>query len=82
MNLMLREKKQSRNSALKVIFFNITVAWLQVLDHAVAGPEGKDNCNKFVEILGTVIHCILSTVNFRLENVISSFLENSCSNEK
>ncbi|VDO66241.1 unnamed protein product [Heligmosomoides polygyrus] len=40
MNLMLRERKQSRESALKV------------LDHATTGPEGKDNCNKFVEILG------------------------------
>lgn len=40
MNLMLRERKQSRESALKV------------LDHATTGIEGKDNCNKFVEILG------------------------------
>ncbi|CAH1269231.1 beta-catenin-like protein 1 [Branchiostoma lanceolatum] len=40
MNLMLREKKMSRNSALKV------------LDHALTGPEGVDNCTKFVDILG------------------------------
>uniref|UniRef100_A0A4W3IRV5 Beta-catenin-like protein 1 n=1 Tax=Callorhinchus milii TaxID=7868 RepID=A0A4W3IRV5_CALMI len=40
MNLMLREKKMSRASALKV------------LDHAVIGPEGSDNCHKFVDILG------------------------------
>ncbi|XP_001359507.1 beta-catenin-like protein 1 [Drosophila pseudoobscura] len=40
MNLMLREKKMSRNGSLKV------------LDHAMAGPDGRDNCNKFVEILG------------------------------
>ncbi|KAL0267827.1 UNVERIFIED_CONTAM: hypothetical protein PYX00_009979 [Menopon gallinae] len=40
MNLMLREKKLSRNGSLKV------------LDHAMSGPEGKDNCNKFVDILG------------------------------
>uniref|UniRef100_A0A8C0IMD3 Catenin beta like 1 n=1 Tax=Chelonoidis abingdonii TaxID=106734 RepID=A0A8C0IMD3_CHEAB len=40
MNLMLREKKISRNSALKV------------LDHAMIGPEGTDNCHKFVDILG------------------------------
>lgn len=40
MNLMLREKKVSRNGALKV------------LDHALSGPDGKDNCNKFVDILG------------------------------
>uniref|UniRef100_A0A182Q491 Beta-catenin-like protein 1 N-terminal domain-containing protein n=1 Tax=Anopheles farauti TaxID=69004 RepID=A0A182Q491_9DIPT len=40
MNLMLREKKLSRNGSLKV------------LDHAMAGPDGRDNCNKFVDILG------------------------------
>ncbi|XP_025265248.1 beta-catenin-like protein 1 [Camponotus floridanus] len=40
MNLMLREKKMSRNGSLKV------------LDHAMNGPDGKDNCSKFVDILG------------------------------
>ncbi|KAG5838037.1 hypothetical protein ANANG_G00219540 [Anguilla anguilla] len=40
MNLMLREKKMSRMSALKV------------LDHGMIGPEGSDNCHKFVDILG------------------------------
>ena len=40
MNLMLREKKASRNGALKV------------LNHALSGFEGKDNCVKFVDILG------------------------------
>lgn len=40
MNLMLREKKMSRNGSLKV------------LDHAVSGPDGKENCNKFIDILG------------------------------
>lgn len=40
MNLMLREKKYSRNGSLKA------------LDHAMSGPFGADNCNKFVEILG------------------------------
>ncbi|XP_075133549.1 beta-catenin-like protein 1 [Leptodactylus fuscus] len=40
MNLMLREKKMSRTSALRV------------LDHAMIGPEGSDNCHKFVDILG------------------------------
>ncbi|XP_063104438.1 beta-catenin-like protein 1 isoform X3 [Cavia porcellus] len=34
------EKKISRSSALKV------------LDHAMIGPEGTDNCHKFVDILG------------------------------
>ena len=40
MNLMLREKKMSRNSALKV------------LDHAMTGSDGANNCAKFVDILG------------------------------
>uniref|UniRef100_A0A8C5E1G0 Beta-catenin-like protein 1 n=1 Tax=Gouania willdenowi TaxID=441366 RepID=A0A8C5E1G0_GOUWI len=40
MNLMLREKKMSRTSALKV------------LNHGMIGPEGADNCHKFVDILG------------------------------
>ncbi|VDD95329.1 unnamed protein product [Enterobius vermicularis] len=40
MNLMLRERKQSRESALKV------------LDYATNGPEGKANCNKCIEIYG------------------------------
>ncbi|KAK0423234.1 hypothetical protein QR680_008041 [Steinernema hermaphroditum] len=40
MNLMLREKKQSRQSALKV------------LNHATTGPEGRELCSKFVEIFG------------------------------
>ena len=40
MNLMLREKKMSRMSAIKV------------LDYAMLGPEGTDNCQKFVDILG------------------------------
>ncbi|KAG5333378.1 CTBL1 protein, partial [Acromyrmex charruanus] len=40
MNLMLREKKMSRNGSLKV------------LDHAMNGPDGRDNCSKFVDILG------------------------------
>lgn len=40
MNLMLREKKVSRSGALKV------------LNHALIGYEGKENCSKFVDILG------------------------------
>lgn len=40
MNLMLREKKMSRNGSLKV------------LDHALSGLDGRENCNKFVDILG------------------------------
>lgn len=40
MNLMLMEKKQSREGALKV------------LSHATSIPDGAANCDKFVEILG------------------------------
>lgn len=39
-SLCFREKKMSRTSALKV------------LDHGMIGPEGADNCHKFVDILG------------------------------
>lgn len=35
-----REKKMSRNGALKV------------LNHALSGEEGKENCSKFIDILG------------------------------
>lgn len=48
MNLMLREKKLSRNGSLKV------------LDHAMSGPDGKENCNKFVDILGRVAQNLIS----------------------
>eukprot|EP00745_Piridium_sociabile_P008467 TRINITY_DN157232_c0_g1_i1.p1 TRINITY_DN157232_c0_g1~~TRINITY_DN157232_c0_g1_i1.p1 ORF type:complete len:257 (-),score=57.73 TRINITY_DN157232_c0_g1_i1:120-890(-) len=40
MNLMLREKKQSRNCAVKV------------LNHSMTGMDGVDNSQKFVDILG------------------------------
>jgi len=40
MNLMLREKKKSRSGALRV------------LDHALSGSDGAQNCVKFIEILG------------------------------
>ncbi|KAI6241435.1 DUF1716 domain-containing protein [Aphelenchoides fujianensis] len=40
MNLMLRERKQSRNGALKV------------LSYAMAIPDGGPNCDKFIEIYG------------------------------
>ncbi|VDP04723.1 unnamed protein product [Soboliphyme baturini] len=40
MNLMLREKKMSRASALKV------------LNYATMDESGRENCDKFVEILG------------------------------
>lgn len=53
MNLMLREKKLSRNGALKV------------LDHAMSNSEGADNCNKFVDILGlrTIFPLFMKTPN-------------------
>uniref|UniRef100_A0A2P2I082 Beta-catenin-like protein 1 n=1 Tax=Hirondellea gigas TaxID=1518452 RepID=A0A2P2I082_9CRUS len=53
MNLMLREKKLSRNGALRV------------LDHALTGTEGSDCCNKFVDILGlrTIFPLFIKTPN-------------------
>lgn len=40
MNIMLKERKASRNGALRT------------LDFAMTGTEGKDNCQKIVDILG------------------------------
>lgn len=61
MNLMLREKKLSRNGSLKV------------LDHAMSGPDGKDNCNKFVDILGlrTIFPLFMTTPKKSKKRVIS-----------
>lgn len=61
MNLMLREKKLSRNGSLKV------------LDHAMSGPDGKENCNKFVDILGlrTIFPLFMTTPKKSKKRVIS-----------
>lgn len=61
MNLMLREKKLSRNGSLKV------------LDHAMSGPDGKDNCNKFVDILGlrTIFPLFMTTPKKSKKRIIS-----------
>lgn len=62
MNLMLREKKLSRNGSLKV------------LDHALSGPDGKDNCNKFVDILGlrTIYPLFMKTPKKSKKRILSS----------
>ncbi|XP_017785386.1 PREDICTED: beta-catenin-like protein 1 [Nicrophorus vespilloides] len=62
MNLMLREKKTSRNGSLKV------------LDYAMSGPHGKDNCNKFVDILGlrTIFPLFMKTPRKNRKRVLSS----------
>lgn len=71
MNLMLREKKLSRNGALKV------------LDYACAGPDGKDNCLKFVDILGlrTIFPLFMKTPKKNKQRLLSSeeFEEHVCS---
>lgn len=61
MNLMLREKKMSRNGSLKV------------LDHAMAGPDGRENCNKFVEILGlrTIFPLFMKTPKRNKQRLLS-----------
>lgn len=61
MNLMLREKKLSRNGSLKV------------LDHAMSGPDGKENCNKFVDILGlrTIFPLFMTTPKKSKKRIIS-----------
>lgn len=62
MNLMLREKKTSRNGSLKV------------LDYAMSGPHGKDNCNKFVDILGlrTIFPLFMKTPSKNRKKVLST----------
>ncbi|XP_066255029.1 beta-catenin-like protein 1 [Euwallacea similis] len=62
MNLMLREKKTSRNGSLKV------------LDYAMSGVYGKDNCNKFVDILGlrTIFPLFMKTPKKNRKKVLSS----------
>ncbi|XP_060517371.1 beta-catenin-like protein 1 isoform X2 [Cylas formicarius] len=62
MNLMLREKKTSRNGSLKV------------LDYAMSGPQGKDNCNKFVDILGlrTIFPLFMKTPKKNRRKVLTS----------
>lgn len=70
MNLMLREKKLSRNGALKV------------LDYACAGNDGKENCLKFVDILGlrTIFPLFMKTPKNK-QRLLSSeeFEEHVCS---
>ncbi|CAH0557978.1 unnamed protein product [Brassicogethes aeneus] len=62
MNLMLREKKTSRNGSLKVV------------DYAMSGPHGKDNCNKFVDILGlrTIFPLFMKTPKKNRKKVLST----------
>ncbi|CRK91872.1 CLUMA_CG005493, isoform A [Clunio marinus] len=71
MNLMLREKKLSRNGALKV------------LDYACAGSDGKENCLKFVDILGlrTIFPLFMKTPKKNKQRLLSSeeFEEHVCS---
>jgi beta-catenin-like protein 1 len=71
MNLMLREKKLSRNGSLKV------------LDYACSGPDGKENCLKFVDILGlrTIFPLFMKTPKKNKQRLLSSeeFEEHVCS---
>ncbi|XP_067615738.1 beta-catenin-like protein 1 [Eurosta solidaginis] len=62
MNLMLREKKMSRNGSLKV------------LDHAMSGPDGRENCNKFVDILGlrTIFPLFMKTPKRNKQRLLSA----------
>lgn len=39
---------------------------IQVLDHALSGQEGKENCNKFVEILGNFFLGLSCLYSYRL----------------
>ncbi|XP_071626770.1 beta-catenin-like protein 1 isoform X2 [Temnothorax longispinosus] len=62
MNLMLREKKMSWDGSLKV------------LDHAMNGPDGKDNCSKFVDILGlqTIFPLFMKTPTLNRKRMLTA----------
>ncbi|OXU28599.1 hypothetical protein TSAR_005359 [Trichomalopsis sarcophagae] len=62
MNLMLREKKMSRNGSLKV------------LDYAMNGADGKDNCSKFVDILGlrTIFPLFMKTPTKNRKKIVTA----------
>ncbi|KAI9579263.1 beta-catenin-like protein 1 [Glossina fuscipes] len=62
MNLMLREKKMSRNGSLKV------------LDHSMSGQDGRENCNKFVDILGlrTIFPLFMKTPKRNKKRLLSA----------
>ena len=57
-----REKKLSRNGSLKVV------------NYALAGPDGKDNCNKFVDILGlrTIFPLFMKTPKKNRKKVLTA----------
>jgi beta-catenin-like protein 1 len=71
MNLMLREKKLSRNGALKV------------LDYACSGADGKENCAKLIDILGlrTIFPLFMRTPKKNKKRLLGSdeFEEHLCS---
>ncbi|XP_067934543.1 beta-catenin-like protein 1 [Watersipora subatra] len=65
MNLLLREKRQSRNSAIKV------------LDYAMTGTEGAELCHKFVDILGlrTIFPIFMKTPKVNKKGLTAGQLE-------
>lgn len=71
MNLMLREKKLSRNGALKV------------LDYACSGVDGRENCQKLVDILAlrTIFPLYMKTPKKNKKRLLSSeeYEEHLCS---
>lgn len=71
MNLMLREKKLSRNGSLKV------------MDYACSGVDGKENCQKLVDILGlrTIFPLFMKTPKKNKKRLLSSeeYEEHLCS---
>ena len=47
---------------------------MKVLDHAMSGQEGKDNCNKFVDILGlrTIFPLFMKTPKRNKKRLLST----------
>lgn len=46
---------------------------MKVLNHALSGPQGKDNCNKFVDILGlrSIFPLFMKTPNKNRKRILS-----------
>lgn len=89
MVICMKEKKLARSRSIKVCFLPFSfllegndgvdgiLGW-QVLDHALSGPEGSDNCERFVEALGlkTLFAAFVSSFFlFQVSNSLTDWFE-------
>ncbi|KAH9634128.1 hypothetical protein HF086_001330 [Spodoptera exigua] len=52
LSILLQNTPENRKLLGELDGIDVLLQQLAVLDYALAGPEGRDNCNKFVDILG------------------------------